>query len=53
MTAQVVDAIHEQTYVLLRVNGNDAQPPGPFPRPGVAAASTAGSLADFNAFIEE
>lgn len=52
MTASVLDAIRQQTYVLLKVNRNEAEYPQPVPRPGAPIPAT-GSLADFNAFLEE
>lgn len=51
MTANVVDAIREQTYVLVKVNGGDVRMPDPLPRPGDEPAPM-GSLTDFNALIE-
>lgn len=50
MTAQAVDAIREQTYVLARSHQWDVRVPEPLPRPGVVTPT--GSLADFNALIE-
>ncbi len=52
LLAQAVDAIREQSYYLLRVNGNDAEPHTTVKRPGRAQAEQpSGSLADFNALI--
>lgn len=52
LSAQTLDAIKEQSYYLLKVNGNDPAPPVPTWRPGAPGAVVeTGSLADFNALI--
>lgn len=52
MLANVVDAIERTNYYLLKVNGNELQPPEPVRRPGVASEPDSVSLAQFNQFLK-
>lgn len=50
LLASVLDSVNVLSYYLLRVNGNDADTPKPFPRPGVVAETI--SLSDFGSFLK-
>lgn len=53
MTAKVLDAISWTNYYLLRVNGNELDPPTPTARPGESREPETVSLTEFANLLKE